>query len=478
MSNPLVESQEDEISISVKPGVIINFRRLDGYFNCSCGFKASHESVFRQHYREYHSNEPSRGLLRSVSRTLSYVASSISTPSFRRKHSPASMYETPNKRRRIDLTPTPRMSIREASRTSSIRSLFSSQILSMPTTLIRSAFAPKYTALEDDNDDSMSTSSFRISPLDNLRLSSQASSSGPASKRNSISSLNSIEYPLIDCPISKDADCVGPASSDQPLDLETAHSYIRSFGLFVHNPTNIIVCVQCASGVSAENAIAHISKASSGCRSSVWRTLDVDYMERSLNICDAFQSIQFPSRESSIDPIPVIPIVQGWVCTVDSSLQCFNECFASERARDRHFFENHKDIVDRSKHYDQVDIQKIYKYRGIQRCIRVNVLPLTIEPPRYDAFVASIPGNEPLPISDTVSLVTKPTVFESILHWDTALVGVDLKYLKSYPHPPYADAQDYDNMPDMIVRYIVTIAEGVKHGGHRELLQQVHSPDL
>lgn len=81
-------------------------------------------------------------------------------------------------------------------------------------------------------------------------------------------------------------------------------------------------------------------------------------------------------------------------------------------------------------------------------------------------------------MSDTASLITKPTVFESILHWDMALVGVDIKDLKTYPHPPYADAQDYDNMPDMIVRYIVTIAEGVKHGGHRELLQQVHSPDL
>lgn len=227
-------------------------------------------------------------------------------------------YETPNKRRRIDSTPTPRLSIHDASQTSPIRSLFSTPMLSIPTT-----FSSKYIDLDDDNDVSISTSSYHIPQPSRLLDSSQLFASRQPSNRKNGSSIMSS-----DSRFSNEPNPLQPGSHDQRLDAQTAHSHIRSLGLFVHKPTNIIVCVQCESAVSAANAIAHISKASSGCRSSIWRTIDVGYIERCLGICDAFEPIQLPSLDSSIAPLPVIPVKKGWSCIVDQHLQCFNECFA------------------------------------------------------------------------------------------------------------------------------------------------------
>ncbi|KAG9220231.1 hypothetical protein CCMSSC00406_0009552 [Pleurotus cornucopiae] len=408
-----------------------------------------------------------------MSRTISYVASVFSTPSVRRKLASFTDTESPSKRRRLMSNDTEVLERRTYQYTPEPASPSYSQVTSISRRV--SPVSPSNEMDTEGNNERRSISSNQyqiypvnlipeLSPLPLNRLSSRRSSITSASSISSSSSGESIHLRL--------------SSPNQRKDLNIAESHLRSLGFFVHKPTNILVCVQCSSGVPAGNAFAHITNASSKCRSSAWRTLSISYVEDCLRTCGALNPVKFPSLEVSIPPIPTIPVLDGWICKVDPNMACYQQPFASSRTRQRHFQDNHPDIVARTEYYVDTKLQNIYNYRGYQRCIRVHLLPPQVEPPRYDAFISSCPDGDPLPDSKAASLVTQPTVFESITRWATALVGVDIRHLKTYSRPPYTDTPEYDSLTELVVEFITTtVADKVKSGGHRQLLQQVHSTE-
>lgn len=407
-----------------------------------------------------------------MSRTFSYVASVLSTPSRRRNTSSFLDTQSPSKRRRIMSNDTEILepnndpySLTTAPTSSSrLPSFFANHSISQSSS--------------NDMDTGPNEGVFPIllsqdpaaNPLPGLSQSYQIQS---LSRRDSITSFTSQTS-------SSSEEHIHPqlSSPNQRVDPSIAESHLRSIGILVHHPTNVVVCIQCCSGVLAENAFAHITSALSKCRNQAWLTLSAHYVDNCLRACGAFNPVKLPLSAESIAPIPIIPVLDGWVCKVDPFLKCFQLCFASKRTRERHFHDMHPDITERCEHYADTKLQTIYNFRGDQRCIRVHLVPPKVNPPRYDAFISSFADGDPLPDSKPASLITQQTVFESITKWDTALDGVDIGVIKKYSRPPYVDAPEYDSLTELIVEYITTtVADNVKNGGHRQLLQQVHSPE-
>lgn len=247
-------------------------------------------------------------------------------------------------------------------------------------------------------------------------------------------------------------------------------------GIYFHKPTRLLVCVECNHAVPAEQLATHINES---CPRNI--RYDADVLTSKLQELRAHLPPILPI-EGLDAPIPLLPLVSGWRCTIPGP--CFGRTFGATPTRNKHHKDHHP---HETPSFSECKCQKVYKSPKITRYVFIK--------PASDSADVTVPSTKSTwrdlkkKLTDEGALTLKDeravtrmqlSPLEIATHWHLTLGTADLSLVRLYSRPPGPTPEDsiYERLFAAFNHYIVDIVAPVlQTRSNTMLLRLINSSD-
>ncbi len=288
--------------------------------------------------------------------------------------------------------------------------------------------------------------------------------------------------PILELDDVKQDQIIGTAEfPSKPVTQHRRRAAVKQFtlaaaGIYFHQPTRLLVCVECTHAVPAEQLATHINES---CPRNI--RYDVALLTSKLQEIGAHLPPLLPN-EGLDSPIPLLPIITGWRCVIPGP--CFGRTFGACPTRNKH----HKDHHPHEKSsFSECKCQKIFKNPKITRYAFIKPANDSTDPRNPSPKGTWRDLKQKLTAEGALTLKDERAVtrmqlspLEIATHWHLTLKTADLSLVRLYSRPPGPAPADsiYQRLFAAFRQYIVNIVAPVlQTRSNTMLLRLINSSD-
>ncbi|KAF4568675.1 hypothetical protein EYR36_010688 [Pleurotus pulmonarius] len=268
-----------------------------------------------------------------------------------------------------------------------------------------------------------------------------------------------------------------PAPQSQSRRRSTVKDFtLQQAGLYFHQPTRLLLCVECSTAVPAEHIPTHVNES---CPRPV--VYDRQILLSKLHALHANTDPVLPI-EGLDSPIPLLPIIEGWRCEIPGA--CFGHVLGSQTTKNDHQSRQHP---GEQPSFSVVKCQQVFKARNRIRYVMIklsthsNTVVSTNQMQSWRDIKKKLEVEGALTTQDDRMVThTQLSPLENVTKWHLTLTGAHLGFARAYSREPKPD-QAPSNHPFFFAAfkaYIVQIvAPVVELKSNTMLLRLINSPD-